>query len=98
MATNREDLLLVFSIRMQAAVKESQKTMAEIARETGAMPMSLATWFSGGGAPHAHMVVNLARSLGVTTDWLLGASDFGSTASLRATVKPSPYSFGDDER
>lgn len=50
-------------------------TQAELADRLGADTKQISRWESGNGVPHAERLVDIARILNVSVDYLLGVSD-----------------------
>lgn len=66
-----------FGDRLRQARRLKQYTMAKLCDKMGGHnPAEVGAW-EGGRLPNSKALVDLAKALEVTTDWLLGLSDNG---------------------
>lgn len=61
--------------RLKESRLKNHLTQAELADKLGADTKQISRWESGNGVPHAERLVDIARILGVSVDYLLGVSD-----------------------
>lgn len=66
--------MTIFSERLAQLIKERGITQAAFGREVGIIPQAV-TRYIGGREPNYDLLVKMAAYLGVSTDYLLGASD-----------------------
>lgn len=64
--------LLIFTTRLNKAVKNSGLSQHEIAEKCGTTDVSISRYLNGSRMPKAPMVANLADVLKVNANWLLG--------------------------
>jgi transcriptional regulator with XRE-family HTH domain len=69
--------MLKFTERFQVLRKESNKTQAAIAEELGMTPQTL-SYYANGREPNYDTLSKIADYFGVSTDYLLGRSEFKS--------------------
>ena len=60
------------SDRLREAMKEANKTQADLCRETGLSKSTLSRYLSGGFEPKQNAIHKLAAALGVSEMWLWG--------------------------
>lgn len=65
----------LFSQRLQIALSKRTLTQAELSRRTGISEASLSRYVNGARAPRILHLVNLASTLDVSADYLLGKLD-----------------------
>ena len=65
-----------FSERLKELRTERRLSQAELAVETGLTQSAIATWEMCTRIPNARAVMILAKYFNVTTDYLLGMTDF----------------------
>lgn len=61
--------------RLKQMRLKNHLTQAELADKLGADTKQISRWESGNGVPHAERLVDIARILSVSVDYLLGVSD-----------------------
>ena len=66
----------VFAKRLRELRKEKGVTLLQIEKEIGFSKSAVNDWENGGSVPSALALIALARFFEVTTDYLLGMSDF----------------------
>ena len=66
----------IFGERVKSALKEAGKTQKELARELNVQPSTMCEWLNDHNEPPMQTIVDIAISLGVSTDYLLGLKDF----------------------
>jgi transcriptional regulator with XRE-family HTH domain len=69
----------IFTERFNKLRKESGKTQAQVASELDMTPQAI-SYIAKGREPNLDLIVAIARLFGVTTDFLLGASDHESVS------------------
>ena len=65
-----------FARRLKELRKEKNITLMQLEKETGLSKSTVNDWENGKRIPNAKAIVILARFFEVTTDYLLGESDF----------------------
>lgn len=63
-------------------------TQEEMARRLGVTPQAVSKWERGMSIPDVSMLLDLARLLRVSTDWLLGAEWLGEQAEAQEGILP----------
>ncbi|MBQ7322937.1 MAG: helix-turn-helix transcriptional regulator [Clostridia bacterium] len=66
----------IFGERVKSALKEAGKTQKELARELNVQPSTMCEWLNDHNEPPMQTIVDIAISLGVSTDYLLGLKEF----------------------
>ena len=61
--------------RIRYALTSKNVTQAELAKAIGAFPCTISCYVSGTRTPNSKQIVNIARYLGVSADYLLGLND-----------------------
>lgn len=79
-------------LRIQAG--ESQWRMGE---QLGVAQRTIAGWETGNRQPNAEMIVRIAETYGVSTDYLLGRTDDPRFSADEAPLTELPNGLGSDE-
>ncbi|MBQ2740598.1 MAG: helix-turn-helix transcriptional regulator [Clostridia bacterium] len=66
----------VFGERVKQALKESGLTQKKLAEELNVQTSTLCEWLNDHNEPPMQMIVDIARFLDVSTDYLLGMKDY----------------------
>ena len=61
--------------RIAKRLEEIKITQHELATRVGVTDISMCRYIHGERMPNAPIIANIAKALGVTTDWLLGLED-----------------------
>lgn len=77
--TKSEDFYSAFPERLRTIMQEHETTQQELADYVGKSRQAIGYYADGSSSPDWKTVVSLARYFGVSTDWLLGATDIQST-------------------
>lgn len=64
-----------FRERLAELITESNRKQNEISRDLGISKQKLSKWKTGYNEPNIDEIIVLAKYFGVTTDYLLGATD-----------------------
>ena len=64
----------IFISRLDQARKEKGLTQRELANRVGATEVSMSRYVNGARVPKGPIVVNIAKALGVSVDYLVGTS------------------------
>ncbi len=65
-----------FIKRLKELRKDKKLTQVQLAKAVGQSPSAISCWEKGTRIPNAKAIITLARFFEVTTDYLLGESDF----------------------
>lgn len=65
----------VFGERVKQELKVQNKKQVELARYLSVQKSTLAEWLNGNNEPPMKTIVDIARYLNVSTDYLLGVED-----------------------
>lgn len=65
-----------FIERLKALREEKGVSQAQLSKATGLSQSAIAFWETGKRIPNAQAIIILARYFGVTTDYLLGETDY----------------------
>ena len=67
---------ILFAERLKELRKEENLTQVDLAKATGLSQSAITAWEVGTNSPTATAIVLLAEYFDVTTDYILGISDF----------------------
>lgn len=65
-----------FIERLKALREEKGVSQAQLSKATGLSQSAIAFWETGKRIPNAQAIIILARYFGVSTDYLLGETDY----------------------
>lgn len=65
-----------FSIRFKELREENKLSQAQVGKELGYTQVCISRWESGERMPNANDIIAVAMFFNVTTDYLLGLTDF----------------------
>lgn len=66
----------VFGERVKATLKEIGKTQKQLAKALSVQCSTLCEWLNDRNEPPMQVIVDIAKLLGVSTDFLLGLKEF----------------------
>lgn len=66
----------VFGERVKTTLKEMGKTQRDLALALTVQPSTLCEWLNDHNEPPMQIIVDIAKYLNVSTDYLLGLKDF----------------------
>ena len=66
----------VFGKRIKQILGENGQTQKALAKAINVQPSTLCEWLNGHNEPSLQDVVNIAKALGTSTDYLLGIKDY----------------------
>lgn len=66
----------IFGERVKITLKENGVTQKELAQAINAQPTTVCEWLNGHNEPPMQAIVDIARFLDVSTDYLLGVKDY----------------------
>ncbi len=72
---NKKDWMRHFACRVMGRLGALDWTQTELSRRTGIGESTLSLYLSCKRVPKAYIVNNIAKALGVTTDWLIGIDE-----------------------
>ena len=65
-----------FIERLKALREEKHVSQTQLAKDTGLSQSAITAWETGKRVPSAQAIIILARYFGVSTDYLLGETDY----------------------
>ncbi len=66
----------IFGERVKTVLKELGRTQKDLAKALNIQPTTLCEWLNGHNEPPMQAIVDIARNLEVSTDYLLGLKEF----------------------
>ncbi|MBE7085260.1 MAG: helix-turn-helix transcriptional regulator [Clostridiales bacterium] len=66
----------IFGERVKRELKEQGKTQKDLARVLCVQTSTLCEWLNDHNEPPMQIIVNIAKTLDVSTDYLLGLKDY----------------------
>ena len=66
----------MFGERVKTELKEQGKTQKQLAKAINVQPSTLCEWLNDHNEPPMQVIVDIALTLGVTTDYLFGLKDY----------------------
>lgn len=66
----------VFGKRIKQILRENGQTQKALAKAIDVQPSTLCEWLNGHNEPSMQDIVNIAKALGVSTDYLLGIKEY----------------------
>lgn len=65
----------IFGIRVKQELKEQGKTQVELAKHLNVQKSTLCEWLNGNNEPSMKSIIEIAKYLEVSTDYLFGLED-----------------------
>ena len=66
----------IFGERVKSSLKEMGKTQKALATALNVQPSTLCEWLNGHNEPPMQIIVDIAKFLDVSTDYLLGLKEY----------------------
>lgn len=85
-------------VRLSNCRQNRNMTQEEMARRLGVTPQAVSKWERGMSLPDVSILLDIARLLGVSTDWLLGAEWLGTSEVAEDGILPMQSEIGDSLR
>ena len=70
------DNMKVFGERVKEALKSQGLTQKDFAKSINVQPTTLCEWLNGNNEPPMQAIVDIAKSLNLSTDYLLGIKEY----------------------
>ena len=72
----------VFASRLRSRMEEQKESQTSLAKIVGVQRQTISLYATGQHNPNAYVLAKIARALNVSSDWLLGLSDYKSAADF----------------
>lgn len=95
MQAENTDKLEEFKFRLGRCADAAKLSQAEIAARLGVLPSRVGNWFQGRNLPSQRQLIQLAKILGTTTEWLLEGT---GPKTSEAVVEEAQDAYGDSVR